>query len=157
MKIKLFAGLAILGLLVIILGTAGIAQASLSAGPGQPYTIYVTVKEFKIWVDTPIIPAGVPIRFVVNNQGVLAHEVIMEKLGADDASLKGVEIHPEAGKENHAEIESVSANSNKSDIWLVNDPGSYQLACHVTGHYQAGMVTPITACYDLRSCPHNQN
>jgi hypothetical protein len=144
MKKKLFAGLAILGLLVILLGAAGIALASLASGPDQPYDVHVTVKEFKVTVDSPIIPANVPIRFVVNNQGALTHEVVMEKLGDDDISLEGVEVQPEAGAENHAEIESVSSKTNKSDIWLIKDPGAYQLACHVTGHYQAGMVTPIT-------------
>jgi hypothetical protein len=144
MKKKLFIGMAVVGVLVIFLGTAGVALASLASGPDQPYNVYVTVKEFKVMVDSPIIPANVPIRFVVKNQGVLTHEVVMEKLGDDDVSLEGVEVQPEAGGENHAEIEKVSSNENKSDIWLIKDPGSYQLACHVTGHYSAGMVTPIT-------------
>jgi len=144
MKKKLFAGLAFLGLLVILLGTVAVALTSLASGPSQPYTVFVTVKEFKVTTDTPIIPANVPIRFVVNNQGVLTHEVVMEKLGDDDISLEGVEVQPEVGQENHAEIESVSSRMNKSDTWLVKDPGAYQLACHVAGHYQAGMVTPIT-------------
>jgi uncharacterized cupredoxin-like copper-binding protein len=62
--------------------------------------------------------------------------VVLEKAGAVDQPF---EMN---GKE--TEIEDIASGQTKSATWTITQPGEYQLACHLPGHFEAAMVERFT-------------
>ncbi len=113
---------------LVLVGAASARQMKESA----PLEVRVTVKEYTVEMSRTNLPANRPIKFSVINHGTVAHEVVLEKAGMVDDPLA---INGEV-----AEIEDVAPNETKSAVWTIAEPGPYQLACHVPGHYEGGMV-----------------
>ncbi len=99
-------------------------------------TVAATLREFKVDVAPTAIEVGKPVQFVVTNTGKIQHEFVIEKAGADDQHLT-TEVE---GKEVDAEIEAFNPGETKTLTWTFTEPGAYQAACHLPGHYEAGMV-----------------
>ena len=78
---------------------------------------------------------GQPYDFVVTNVGQTEHEMVIEHRGDVD---KPMEVD---GQE--SEAADIEPGKTKTLTWTFTEPGAYQLGCHVPGHYEAGMVTPI--------------
>jgi uncharacterized cupredoxin-like copper-binding protein len=70
--------------------------------------------------------------FLVTNGGDQTHEMVLEKAG-DDVPLAA------AGVE--SEIEDIAPGATAEVTWTITEPGTYQLACHIPGHFEEGMVT----------------
>jgi hypothetical protein len=62
--------------------------------------------------------------------------VVLEKAGAVDQPFEM------DGRE--SEIEDIAPGETKSATWTITEPGEYQLACHLPGHFDAGMVERFT-------------
>jgi LPXTG-motif cell wall-anchored protein len=43
------------------------------------------------------------------------------------------------------EAENIEPGATRMVEWIISDAGTYQRACHVEGHYAAGMKTAFTA------------
>jgi predicted lipoprotein with Yx(FWY)xxD motif/uncharacterized cupredoxin-like copper-binding protein len=97
--------------------------------------VAVTLTEYAITPSTTAFKVGRPYTFVVTNVGAITHEMVLEPAGVDDEPL---EI---GGHE--AEVENVDPGQTGTLTWTFTTPGDYQLACHVKGHYEAGMVVTI--------------
>ncbi len=98
----------------------------------SPQVVYVDVKEYTVDLSTNNLPADTPVTFVVRSHGTVTHEVVLEHAGDVDKPLT---IDGEG-----AEIEDVNPGESKSATWVIGQPGEYQLACHVAGHFEGGMV-----------------
>jgi uncharacterized cupredoxin-like copper-binding protein len=122
--------IAFLGVMAFLAVNAARAQ--------DPLEVDITVKEFKVEMSRKTLPVNTPIKFVVTNKGTIAHEVVLEKAGADDEPLEIVE-----GEE--SEIEDIMPGETKSAVWTFSEPGQYQLACHVPGHFEGGMLITFSA------------
>jgi uncharacterized cupredoxin-like copper-binding protein len=87
---------------------------------------------FSVAISPTTVKAGEPITFAVTNTGVETHEVVLEKAGDADVPLSadGVE----------SEIEDIAPGATAELVWTITEPGTYQLACHIPGHYEKGMV-----------------
>ena len=103
--------------------------------PAGPAVVNVTLNEFKIEMDRTSIPAG-PVKFVFTNNCSVEHEVVLELAGDVDKPF-------EAG-DKVSEAEDIEPGKSSTLEWTIDTPGQYQLACHVPGHYEAGMVTLFT-------------
>ena len=42
-----------------------------------------------------------------------------------------------------SEIEDIGPGEMKTLTWTFAEPGRYQFACHLPGHYEAGMVLEV--------------
>jgi len=73
--------------------------------------------------------------FTATNAGKIEHELVFEKAGDNDVPLES------NGKE--VELENIGPGTSKSLDFAFTEAGTYQLACHVEGHYAAGMVLTI--------------
>ena len=103
-----------------------------------PTEVHVKLSEFKIEMDKTSIPAG-PVKFIIDNAGMVVHEVVLEPAGADDKPMES------GGKE--SEVENIEPGKSGTLEWTIDKTGPYQLACHITGdtdHYAHGMVIKFT-------------
>ena len=69
--------------------------------------------------------------FQVENMGTLPHQFYIEKSGAMDEPLEG------------GEIETFDAGKTMTLEFTFTEAGIFQFACHVPGHYPAGMALTI--------------
>ncbi len=123
-------------LTAVLLAAAAAVFAIEIRGADAATRVDLTLTEYKINMTSATVPAGVPVTFAATNKGQTMHEVVLEKVGAVDQPL---EIN---GGE--AEIANIAPGETKSATWTITQPGVYQLACHVPGHFEAGMVQQFT-------------
>lgn len=90
------------------------------------------------------VDMGATIAFEVTNEGELAHEFVLgdrafqEQHEAEMTDMGGA-VPPD---EPYAV--SVQPGETKSLVWTFSRVGTFEYACHVAGHYGAGMVGPIS-------------
>jgi uncharacterized cupredoxin-like copper-binding protein len=118
---------------VISLGLSAMTRVSQA---GEPIMVDVTLKEFSVVMSRTDFPAGVPIQFNLVQMGSVDHEVVLEIAGENDEPL---EIDAK-----EAEAEDITPGETRVVTWTITEPGKYQLACHVPGHYEGGMVATFT-------------
>lgn len=84
------------------------------------------------------VKKGEQIRFVIENKGVLKHEFIL-------ASVKENKKHAELMKKfphmEHDDPNSKSVEPGKTAeiLWQFTKAGTFEFACLIPGHYEAGM------------------
>ncbi len=88
------------------------------------------------------VKEGETIRFVVRNNGKMLHEMVIGTQAELDAHAELMKKHP--GME-HDEpyMAHVAAGRRGEIVWNFNRAGTFQFACLIAGHYQAGMVGTI--------------
>jgi uncharacterized cupredoxin-like copper-binding protein len=124
----------------IVVGIIVLVSIALAAcGPAGPTEVNVKLTEFKIEMDKTSIPAG-PVKFNIQNTGNEKHEVVLEPAGTNDQPF---EVNGKA-----SEAEDIEPGASATLEWTIDQPGSYQLGCHITendeDHYALGMVTTFT-------------
>jgi uncharacterized cupredoxin-like copper-binding protein len=112
-----------------------------SSGSGQPVDVQVTLTDFKIDSSLTTFSTGVPYHFVVVNKGAVNHQfVIMPPVSnpttqqIDSMKLAGI-----AG-------DGIAPGATATVDYTFTKPapaGTLEFACHLPGHYDAGMHTPI--------------
>jgi uncharacterized cupredoxin-like copper-binding protein len=85
---------------------------------------------------------GETIRFVLKNTGRLMHEFVIgtkEELDAHAALMK------KFPKMEHDQpyMAHVAPGKSGEVIWTFNQPGDFNFACLIGGHYEAGMIGTI--------------
>jgi uncharacterized cupredoxin-like copper-binding protein len=125
--------------LLIVLVIAALSLAACGSKASGPTVVHVVLTEFKIEMDRTSIPAG-PVQFVIDNAGSELHELVLEAAGINDVPF---EVNGKV-----SEVEDIEAGKSATLEWTIDQPGQYQLACHVNAdnedHYANGMVTPFT-------------
>jgi uncharacterized protein (DUF305 family)/uncharacterized cupredoxin-like copper-binding protein len=113
--------------------TPGHAAATpTGSDPTGAEQVAVTLTEFRIELALTTLHAGRPYTFVVTNDGTVTHEFVIERRGATHEPLQdGGHV---------AMVEGIGPGESRTLEWTFADPGSYQLACHEPGHYEAGQV-----------------
>jgi uncharacterized cupredoxin-like copper-binding protein len=108
--------------------------------PTETPTIAVTLADFSVTPDGTALLAGKPYLFQVTNTGAVTHEFVLEQAGAVDDPLAKVAD----GAKAEAEAEDIAPGETKTVLWTFPTPGAYQMACHVPGHFEAGMTMGFT-------------
>jgi uncharacterized cupredoxin-like copper-binding protein len=127
--------LAVLILFVLALSLALAACGGSSGSSGSSNEVHVKMTEFKYELDKNTVPAG-PVKLVFENAGTVTHEAVLERAG--DVN------HPLAANGKEAEVADVAPGKSATLEWTLDQPGEYQLGCHLPGHYEAGMVAKLT-------------
>lgn len=125
---RLLAGIALS--LVASLLFVGLASAK------APVEVQVTLSEFKVELSKTNLPAGTVVNYVITNTGKVTHELVLEKAGAVDTPL---ELNGKG-----QEAEDIEPGTTRTVEWTIPDAGNFQLACHVPGHFEAGMKALFT-------------
>ena len=161
------------GLAVALLAAAALAGAAsaLAHGQGKAGRSGEVVKEQKPWgiagdargartVEIRMgddmrfrperieVREGETVRFVVRNRGKLLHEMV---IGTGEELRAHAELMRKFPKMEHDEpyMTHVKPARTGELLWNFNRPGTFQFACLVPGHFEAGMtgtivVTPAT-------------
>jgi uncharacterized cupredoxin-like copper-binding protein len=106
-----------------------------------PMIVRVTLSDWQITMSRTSIPAGQRVTFIVSNAGAVEHEMVLEPSGSDDQPYELTGVN---GTEFESEVESIHPGSTVSVTWHLPGKGRYQLACHVPGHFERGMVSQFT-------------
>jgi uncharacterized cupredoxin-like copper-binding protein len=125
-------------LIVVLVLTA----CSGSGSGGGATTVTVTLTDFKIDSSLTTFQTGVAYHFVVTNKGAVAHQfvIIPPETNPSSDQVKSAMV---AGIEG----DGVAVGATQSFDYTFKDAspaGKLEMACHLPGHYDAGMHTPIT-------------
>jgi uncharacterized cupredoxin-like copper-binding protein len=86
---------------------------------------------------------GDTVKFVVTNKGTTLHEIIL-------GTARDLKEHAEMMKKfpdmEHDEphMAHVKPGTSGEIIWTFNQPGTFDYACLIAGHFEAGMIGKIT-------------
>jgi uncharacterized cupredoxin-like copper-binding protein len=132
------------GTLIVMALLASLALAACggddnAAGGGADADVVVNVSltEFGVEMDTTDIPSGVDVVFMVTNDGTLEHEIKLEAPDAVDEPLAGPDGQP-------AQVIDIAPGDSGSFTYTFEEGGAFQMACHIAGHYEAGMTQDIS-------------
>ena len=123
------------------------AGKSVSFGqPGDPAApardVDVTMKEGDGQMSfAPVslhVKAGEQVRFVLKNDGALAHEFRVSSVADNRAHAAMMAAMPDM-KHREPNQTSLEPGASGTLVWRFNKPGTYEYACLVPGHYEAGM------------------
>ena len=103
--------------------------------PAGTQVVKVALEDFTVTSATTDLRTNTPYLFEVTNAGAATHEFVIEPRGAVDEPF---EIEGADG-EHESEIEDIAPGQTKTLLWTFTEAGDYDMACHVPGHYEAGM------------------
>ncbi|MDP3606552.1 MAG: cupredoxin family protein, partial [Polaromonas sp.] len=86
---------------------------------------------------------GETIKFVIKNSGKIMHEMVLgTKKDLDEHAALMVKFPGMEHEEPY--MAHVGPGKTGEIIWTFNKPGTFDYACLIAGHYQAGMVGKVT-------------
>jgi len=88
------------------------------------------------------IKAGETVRFAIQNKGELEHEFVLDTIEKNAEHKAIMEKFPEM---EHDDPNSVRLEEGQSGeiIWSFTNEGTFEFACLIPGHYEAGMHSSI--------------
>jgi len=108
---------------------------------GFPMEVKITLTDFGIESSLTKFRTGITYHFVVTNEGMVDHEImLMEPMQGGEEELDEFALAV-------IEEDMLTPGTTKSFDYTFTEPaseGSLEFACHVEGHYEAGMHLPIT-------------
>jgi len=129
---RIIVGLAAASLFALAACSSSGSAGGSSGGGGS--TVGVTANNFKFQTNTTNYASGQPIKFDVRNTDTVAHEFLIMPKGEKDPAKKLAGV-----LEN-----DLPAGKSASVSYTFPAKGDYEIACHIPGHYEAGMFLPIT-------------
>src|SRR5574340_166337 len=125
---------------VIILPiTLALILSACGPGGGPSTSVAVTMTDFAFTPNSLMVPAGQEITIKVTNNGAVAHDLMIIKLGDELTSHDHVDsnAHSNAYWE---QTQLAPGSTQESKFTAPTVPGEYQMICGVPGHLEAGMV-----------------
>jgi len=130
------------------LATTGSAEQTDWGIAGKPAQVTRTITiamtdAMRFSPDSIAVQEGDTMRFVVKNQGRMLHEMV---IGTPDALEKHAAMMARFPGMVHDEPYMVHVDPGKTGeiVWHFNRTGSFEFACLIAGHYQAGMRGTLT-------------
>ena len=121
--------------------------------PGDPSrvsrTIKVTAMDIRFEPTDLTVKAGETIKFEVTNTGKLQHEFVLGDQASQEEHEKEMQEMMQkmpgmSMAHNDPHTVSVNAGETRVLVWHFTAPGKLRYACHVPGHFPAGMVGQLT-------------
>lgn len=102
------------------------------------------------------VKRGETVRFVVTNAGKLAHEFVIGDASEQQAHAEMMRKMPNM-KHEDSNMLSLEPGETKSLVWQFADDGELEIACHVPGHYEAGMRAKLSVAKSALSPTKDQS
>ena len=157
MSVRLSAAAISLSAVVVIAGSFSSAFVSsravahtehvFAAGePGDPKkpfrTIEITMTEgpgtMSYSLGSIEVRKGEQIKFVLKNTGYLAHEFLLDSIENNAKHKIEMEKHPDM-EHDEPNGKKLEPKASSEIIWRFTKAGSFEFACLIPGHYEAGM------------------
>lgn len=106
-------------------------------------TIKITALDIKYDKPEIAVKAGETVKFVVTNAGKLKHEFIIGNVQEQRQHAEMMKQMPGMVHED-ANTLTLEPGETKSLVWQFTKTGALEIACHVPGHYEAGMRGKVT-------------
>ena len=139
-----------------MMGGSPMPRAAVSAAPAVSPAPIATVAPGAVRIEmtlldtmriTPCsiaVKAGVPITFVVTNKGSIDHEFFLGDAAEQAAHDQEMITMGSAAMHEGEPGMTVKVGATEELTYTFATPGQYEAACHVPGHYPAGMKASIT-------------
>ena len=88
------------------------------------------------------IAAGETIRFDILNEGENPHEFVLDTMSKNAEHKALMEEFPEMEHDDPNAVR-LEAGEKGTIIWTFSNAGTFEFACLVPGHYEAGMRSPV--------------
>lgn len=131
----------VFGVALFVLSSAFALACSSSGGGGgaagggsAAQEVKATTTEFKFDGAPATLKSGQSYKFTVTNSGTVAHEFMIMPRGVTDHSKALLSI---------TEAELAPGKTVTKEATL-SQKGDFEIACHVPGHYEAGMHSNVT-------------
>jgi uncharacterized cupredoxin-like copper-binding protein len=115
---------------------------------GQPAQVTRTIEldmndAMRFMPASITVRQGDTVRFVVRNRGRMLHEAV---IGTPDALAQHAAMMVRFPNMQHDEpyLAHVAPGQSGEIVWHFNRAGSFELACLMPGHYEAGMRSALT-------------
>ena len=106
-----------------------------ACGGGASATINVTMTDFMFTPDSFTVPAGKEITLNATNNGAVAHEFVIFKLGTTVGDKYGPEDEPNI----FWKVQVLPGESKSVTFTAPTELGNYYVTCGILGHHEAGM------------------
>ncbi len=127
---------------MVLLLALSIATVLSACGPKPPQEVQVTLTEFAIESTVTTFKVGQPYHFVITNAGTVEHEFMISPPLTEGESMEEMDEMALAA----VEEEDLQPGKTVTLDFTFEEPasaGELELACHISGHYEAGMKLPI--------------
>lgn len=149
----------ILWVLLMVMGVAEVAlagaghehgHASVDAASGRPGKAAQTTRTVRISTLDSMrydqsrmqVRAGETVRFIVHNPGKLPHEFALGSLEEQQEHAVMMAAHPDM-QHHEANTLSLAPGETRELVWQFGKAGKLEIACHLPGHYEAGMKAEV--------------
>jgi len=131
---------------VLVAASLLLSACGPSTNPDGSVDVKVTLSDFKIESSLVSFQVGVPYHFNITNEGNVPHELmIMEPMMAGMEGMTMEEM--DAMALTHVEEDDLPPGATYTLDYTFTEPapaGGLEFSCHIEGHYEAGMLLPIT-------------
>ncbi|MFC3337315.1 cupredoxin domain-containing protein [Paracandidimonas soli] len=129
-------------------GAGALPEAHAAGQPGDAAkvtrTIEIGMQDVMRFTPASIqVAQGETVRFIVHNEGVIEHELVLGKMA--DLLAHAEQMRQDPGMP-HDEPNAISLEAGEKGelIWQFGEMGVVDFACLLPGHSEAGMVGQIT-------------
>lgn len=111
--------------------------------PTKPYrTVAVTMSEDNgkmSYAPAEIdVSTGEQVKLVVKNAGMLKHEFFLDSFQHNASHRIEMQKNPQM-EHDDPNAQSIEPGQQKEILWRFSKPGTFEFACLIPGHYEAGM------------------
>lgn len=141
-------------LLLLTLPVPGLTRAATFWHPGKAAqvdrTIRITTLDISMDKTRLDVRAGESVRFIVTNKGQLTHEFIIGDAREQAEHEQEMQQMPDMDMPDEPNGITLKPGQTKTLIWTFGQKGEVEFACHVSGHFAAGMVGKIFVSANTR-------
>ena len=129
-------------------GAPGHAHHEFAAGePGDPAkpgrVVPVTMREMEdgrmmFFPDALEVRAGEQVKFVLRNGGKTDHEFMLDTVERNATHKVAMQKNPDM-EHDDPNGRRLAPSKSGEVVWRFTKPGTYEFACLIPGHYEAGM------------------
>ena len=143
--------------LTVVTGSATAAGMSMAPGSGEHFAFghpgagsgpvrVIHVRALDTLRFDPariVVTRGETVEFVVTNAGKLAHEFVIGDAAVQAEHQKEMQAMPGMTMEHDVNGISLPPGQTRDLVWTFTRDGTDEYACHVPGHFAAGMLGKI--------------
>lgn len=90
------------------------------------------------------VQRGDTVKFVIHNAGKLAHEFVIGDAAVQAAHQKEMQAMPGMPMRHDVNAVALPPGQTRELVWTFTRDGTVEYACHVPGHFAAGMIGRIS-------------